>query len=86
MLAGRAIHGRNSAHGSSTRCRYTEPALMFPLSRFLFFFIKRLYLGYFVCNIISINLLLTRQFGKQYLYYTETFYVFKYYKMKKNEL
>ena len=27
-------------------------------------------------------LLLTRQFEKQYLAYTETFYVFKYYKMK----
>ena len=51
-------------------------------SRFLVFFIKRLYKGFFVCNIISINLLLTCQFGKQYLYYTETFYVFKYYKIK----
>ena len=30
-------------------------------------------------------LLLTRQFEKQYLDYTETFYVFKYYKMKRKE-
>ena len=33
--------------------------------------------------IIYINLLLTRQFEKQYLANTETFYVSKYYKMKK---
>ena len=36
----------------------------------------------FFIIIIYINLLLTRQFEKQYLGYTETFYVSKYYKMK----
>ena len=30
--------------------------------------------------------LLTRQFEKQYLVYTETFYVFKYHKMKKMKM
>ena len=36
----------------------------------------------FFIIIIYINLLLTRQFEKQYSAYTETFYEFKYYKMK----
>ena len=37
---------------------------------------------HYCVNIYLLILLLTRQFGKQYLAYTETFYVFKYYKMK----
>ena len=36
----------------------------------------------FLTIITYINLLLTRQFEKQYLAYTETFYVSKCYKMK----
>ena len=36
----------------------------------------------FFIIIIYINLLLTPQFEKQYLAYTETFYMSKYYKMK----
>ena len=36
----------------------------------------------FFIVIIYINLLLTRQFEKQYLAHTETFYVSKCYKMK----
>ena len=38
---------------------------------------------FFIIIIIYINFLLTRQFEKQYLAYTETFYVSKYYKKKK---
>ena len=37
---------------------------------------------YFIYILI---LLLTRQFEKQYLAYTETFYVFEYHKMKKEK-